>query len=160
MVRTQIQLEETQHKQVRQLAHQHRLSVSETVRRLVKQGLRTGLEPETPRRAEEPTRTHESARHLGPDASSPVKKRKRTVRTSSRRARTRTFLSRNSPCATFYLTARRRVRLLLEIRRPPAPGDPTSPVPDPDSSRAGSGGPGPRPRDAGVPVPSFGPSGR
>ncbi len=53
MVRTQIQFEEAQHQQIRGLAHQLRISVSETVRRLVNQALQVGLEKETPRRAEE-----------------------------------------------------------------------------------------------------------
>jgi len=53
MIRTQIQLEKSQHQQIRELAHQLRISISETVRRLVSQALRSGLEEETPHRAEE-----------------------------------------------------------------------------------------------------------
>jgi len=46
MVRTQIQFEETQHEQIRRLAHRYRISISEAVRRLVRQGLRAGLRDE------------------------------------------------------------------------------------------------------------------
>lgn len=44
MVRTQIQFEESQHEQIRRLAHRHRISISEAVRRLVRLGLQAGLE--------------------------------------------------------------------------------------------------------------------
>lgn len=43
MVRTQIQFEEEQYHQIRNLAHRKRISISEAVRRLVRQGLREGL---------------------------------------------------------------------------------------------------------------------
>lgn len=44
MVRTQIQLEETQYDAIRRLAHRRHISMSETVRRLVAVGLREGLD--------------------------------------------------------------------------------------------------------------------
>ncbi|MCP4657699.1 MAG: CopG family transcriptional regulator [bacterium] len=53
MVRTQIQFEEAQHEQIRRLAHRQRLSISEAVRRLVRQGLRVGLDEEPQPRAAE-----------------------------------------------------------------------------------------------------------
>ena len=43
MVRTQIQFEERQYQQIRALAHRKRISISEAVRRLVRQGLRGDL---------------------------------------------------------------------------------------------------------------------
>ena len=43
MVRTQIQFEESQYQQIRTLAHRKRISISEAVRRLVRQSLREGL---------------------------------------------------------------------------------------------------------------------
>ena len=43
MVRTQIQFEERQYQQIRTLAHRKRISISEAVRRLVRQSLREGL---------------------------------------------------------------------------------------------------------------------
>ena len=43
MVRTQIQFEKRQYQQIRVLAHRKRISISEAVRRLVRQGLREGL---------------------------------------------------------------------------------------------------------------------
>ena len=43
MVRTQIQFEERQYQQIRVLAHRKRISISEAVRRLVRQGLRDRL---------------------------------------------------------------------------------------------------------------------
>lgn len=43
MVRTQIQFEEGQYHQIRSLAHRKRISISEAVRRLVRQSLREGL---------------------------------------------------------------------------------------------------------------------
>ena len=43
MVRTQIQFEERQYQQIRSLAHRKRISISEAVRRLVRQSLREGL---------------------------------------------------------------------------------------------------------------------
>ncbi len=43
MVRTQIQFEEKQYQQIRNLAHRKRISISETVRQLVRQGLGAGL---------------------------------------------------------------------------------------------------------------------
>lgn len=47
MVRTQIQFEETQYEAVRRRAYEQRLSISEVVRRLVDEGLRSS-EPARP----------------------------------------------------------------------------------------------------------------
>ncbi len=44
MVRTQVQFEEKQYQQIRNMAHRKRISIAEAVRRLVGQGLRKGLE--------------------------------------------------------------------------------------------------------------------
>jgi len=45
MVRTQIMLDEMQMESVRRLAHVHRISLAEAVRRLVQKGLEMGLGP-------------------------------------------------------------------------------------------------------------------
>ena len=45
MIRTQIQLEEKQYEAIRRLAHKHRISMSEAVRRLVTAGLAAGRNP-------------------------------------------------------------------------------------------------------------------
>lgn len=42
MVRTQIQLEESQYEQIRRMAHRERISMAEAVRRLVRRGLAEG----------------------------------------------------------------------------------------------------------------------
>ena len=52
MVRTQIQLEEKQYELIRRLAHRKKISISETVRRLIRIGLRSRLEDEERPRAE------------------------------------------------------------------------------------------------------------
>jgi len=48
MVRTQIQFDERQYQRIRSLAHRRRVSVAETVRRLVDRGLRHEDEPAGP----------------------------------------------------------------------------------------------------------------
>ena len=52
MVRTQVQFDEKQYERIRRLAHRKRISISEAVRRLVRLGLRNGLEDDEPPRAE------------------------------------------------------------------------------------------------------------
>ncbi|HUU00324.1 MAG TPA: ribbon-helix-helix protein, CopG family [Myxococcota bacterium] len=44
MIRTQVQLEPEQYEKLRKLAHRHKISISETVRRLIKKGMRSGVE--------------------------------------------------------------------------------------------------------------------
>lgn len=46
MVRTQIQFEEKQYESIRRLAHRKKISISEVIRRLVRAGLKNGLETE------------------------------------------------------------------------------------------------------------------
>jgi hypothetical protein len=48
MIRTQIQFEERQYEQIRNLAHRNRISIAEVVRRLVRAGLRAGLDEQDP----------------------------------------------------------------------------------------------------------------
>ena len=51
MIRTQIQFEEAQHQQIRRLAQSHQISMSEVVRRLIRQSLALGLDQDPPRKA-------------------------------------------------------------------------------------------------------------
>lgn len=51
MVRTQIQLEERQHQQIRRLAQRKQISMSEAIRRLLREGLSTGIDGASPPRA-------------------------------------------------------------------------------------------------------------
>ena len=44
MVRTQVQLHESQYEQIRSLAHRNHISLAEAVRRLLRVGLEVGLE--------------------------------------------------------------------------------------------------------------------
>lgn len=46
MIRTQIQFHKREYERIRNLAHRNRLSISEVVRRLVRNGLRAGLDLE------------------------------------------------------------------------------------------------------------------
>ena len=51
MIRAQVQFEEAQYEKIRNLAHEKRISIAETVRQLVRAGLRADLgdEPSGPR---------------------------------------------------------------------------------------------------------------
>ena len=51
MVRAQIQFDERQYERIRALAHRKRISIAEAVRRLVRLGLKAGLDDEEPPRA-------------------------------------------------------------------------------------------------------------
>lgn len=42
MIRTQIQLEESQYQEIRKIAHRQRISMAEAIRRLLRQGLGRG----------------------------------------------------------------------------------------------------------------------
>jgi len=44
MIRTQVQLEAEQYEALRKLAHRHKISISEAVRRLLKKGMRQGID--------------------------------------------------------------------------------------------------------------------
>ncbi len=48
MIRAQIQFEEEQYEEIRTLAHERRVSIAETVRQLVRAGLRADLGDEPP----------------------------------------------------------------------------------------------------------------
>jgi hypothetical protein len=48
MIRTQVQFDEQLYERIRSLAHRNRISMAEVVRRLVRSGLRAGLEAGEP----------------------------------------------------------------------------------------------------------------